>query len=51
MCAMDAAYLREGAAICLRLANALSWNNQLLDLAEEFHRRAQTPRRPRRLDE
>jgi hypothetical protein len=27
MRAMDAAYLRERAAICLRLANGLSWNN------------------------
>jgi hypothetical protein len=43
---MDAAYLRERAAICLRLANGLSWNNparsQLLDLAEDFNRRART---------
>jgi hypothetical protein len=44
MRAMDAAYLRERAAICLRLANGLSWNNparsQLLDLAQDFDRRA-----------
>ena len=44
VCAMDAAYLRERAAICLRLANGLSWNNparsQLLGLAEDFDRRA-----------
>jgi hypothetical protein len=42
---MDAAYFREKAAICLRLANGLSWNNpsrsELLDLAEDFDRRAQ----------
>jgi hypothetical protein len=41
---MDTAYLREQAAICLRLANGLSWNNparsQLLGLAEELDRRA-----------
>jgi hypothetical protein len=44
VCTMDAAYLRERAAICLRLANGLSWNNparsQLLDLAEDFNCRA-----------
>ena len=42
---MDAAYLREKAAICLRLARGLSWNNparsQLLDLAEDLDRQAQ----------
>jgi hypothetical protein len=44
MFAMDAAYLREQAAICLRLASGLSWNNparsQFLELAAEFDRRA-----------
>ncbi len=48
---MDAAYLRERAAICLRLANGLSWNNparsQLLDLAEDFNRRARNSETPR----
>jgi hypothetical protein len=42
---MDRAYLREQAAMCLRLASGLSWNNparsRLLELAEEFDRRAQ----------
>jgi len=42
---MDAAYLREKAAICLRLARGLSWNNparsQLLELAEDLDRQAQ----------
>jgi len=42
---MDAAYLREKAAICLRLARGLSWNNparsRLLELAEKFDRQAQ----------
>jgi hypothetical protein len=41
---MDAAYFREKAATCLRLARGLSWNNParsaLLDLAEDFDRRA-----------
>jgi hypothetical protein len=42
---MDAAYCREKAAMCLRLAEGLSLNNpgrvQLLELAKEFNRRAQ----------
>jgi hypothetical protein len=41
---MDAAYFREKAAICAKLANGLSWNNpsrrELLQLAEDFERRA-----------
>jgi hypothetical protein len=41
---MDAAYFREKAAICARLASGLSWNNpgrqKLLELAEDFERRA-----------
>jgi hypothetical protein len=55
---MNATYLREQAAICLRLANGLSWNNparsQLIGLAEEFDRRARNsgtvPPAPRRDD-
>ena len=43
---MDAAYLREQAAICLRLASGLSWNNparsRFLELATEFDRRARS---------
>jgi hypothetical protein len=42
---MDAAYCREKAAMCLRLAEGLSLNNparvQLLELAQDFNRRAQ----------
>jgi hypothetical protein len=41
---MDAKYLQEKAALCVRLANGLSVNNpgrlQLMDLAEDFRRRA-----------
>jgi hypothetical protein len=37
---MDAACLREKAALCLRIARGLSWNNparlQLLELAERL---------------
>jgi len=42
--AMDAAYFRDKAETCLRLAKGLSWNNpargELMDLAEEFRRQA-----------
>lgn len=44
--AMDVAIaiLREKAALCLRIARGLSWNNparlQLTDLAERFERQA-----------
>jgi len=38
---MDAASLREKAALCLRIAKGLSWNNpgrlELTDLAERLH--------------
>ncbi len=41
---MDVATLREKAALCLRIARGLSWNNpgrlQLTDLAELFLRQA-----------
>jgi hypothetical protein len=41
---MDAAYFRDKAETCLRLAKGLSWNNpargELMDLAEEFQRQA-----------
>jgi hypothetical protein len=41
---MDAARLREKAALCLRIASGLSWNNparlQLLELAERLERQA-----------
>ena len=41
---MDAKYFREKAALCLRLADGLSFNNpgrfQLMDLAEDFMKRA-----------
>ncbi|MGA8698041.1 MAG: hypothetical protein WB689_30250, partial [Xanthobacteraceae bacterium] len=41
---MDAASLREKAALCLRIARGLSWNNpgrlQLTDLAERLDRQA-----------
>jgi hypothetical protein len=41
---MDAKYLQEKAALCVRLANDLSVNNpgrlQLMDLAEDFRKRA-----------
>jgi hypothetical protein len=41
---MDAAYFREKAEICSRLAKGLSWNNpardKLMELAEEFQRQA-----------
>jgi hypothetical protein len=41
---MDIAILREKAALCLRIARGLSWNNpgrlQLTDLAERFDRQA-----------
>jgi hypothetical protein len=42
--ALDAAYLREKAETCLRLAHGLSWNNpargKLMELAEDFERQA-----------
>jgi hypothetical protein len=42
--AMDVATLREKAALCLRIARGLSWNNpgrmQLADLADGFERQA-----------
>jgi hypothetical protein len=41
---MDAASLREKAALCLRIAGGLSWNNpgrlELTDLAERLDRQA-----------
>jgi hypothetical protein len=41
---MDIASLREKAALCLRIASQLSWNNprrlQLTDLADRFDRQA-----------
>jgi len=41
---MDASSLREKAALCLRIARGLSWNNlgrlQLTDLAERLDRQA-----------
>jgi hypothetical protein len=41
---MDAASLREKAALCLRVSRGLSWNNpvrlQLLELAERLERQA-----------
>ena len=41
---MDATSLREKAALCLRIAKGLSWNNpgrlQLTDLASRFDRQA-----------
>jgi hypothetical protein len=41
---MDAASLREKAALCLRIAGGLSWNNparlQLTELASRFDRQA-----------
>jgi hypothetical protein len=41
---MDAASLREKAALCLRIARGLSWNNpgrlELLELAERLDRQA-----------
>jgi hypothetical protein len=37
---MDAAYFREKAEICSRLAKGLSWNNPARELAEEFQRQA-----------
>src|SRR5262249_4364818 len=41
---MDAASLREKAALCLRISRGLSWNNpgrfQLTDLAERLERQA-----------
>jgi hypothetical protein len=41
---MDAAYFREKAETCSRLATGLSWNNpargKLMELAEEFRRQA-----------
>jgi hypothetical protein len=41
---MDASSLREKAALCLRIARGLSWDNpgrlQLTDLAERFDRQA-----------
>jgi hypothetical protein len=42
--AMDVAKLREKAALCLRIARGLSWNNpgrmQLTDLADSLERQA-----------
>jgi hypothetical protein len=42
--AMDVATLREKAALCLRIARGLSWNNpgrmQLTDLADSLERQA-----------
>jgi hypothetical protein len=42
--ALDAAYFRDKAETCLRLANGLSWNNpargKLMELAEDFERQA-----------
>jgi len=44
---MDASSLREKAALCLRIAKGLSWNNpgrlQLTDLAERLDRQAKDP--------
>jgi len=41
---MDTLSLREKAALCLRIANGLSWNNpsrsQLTDLADRLDRQA-----------
>ena len=41
---MDAASLREKAALCLRISRGLSWNNparlQLMELAERLERQA-----------
>jgi hypothetical protein len=41
---MDTRSLREKAALCLRIARRLSWNNpsrlQLTDLADRFERQA-----------
>ncbi len=41
---MDAASLRERAALCLRISRGLSWNNparlQLMELAERLERQA-----------
>jgi hypothetical protein len=46
---MDAASFREKAALCLRIARGLSWNNpgrlQLTDLAERFERQAKELRK------
>jgi hypothetical protein len=43
--AMDANYCREKAVLCSRLAEGLALNNpgrfQLMDLAEDFQRRAE----------
>jgi hypothetical protein len=42
---MDAAYFRDKAETCLRLAKGLSWNNpardELMRLADEFRRQAE----------
>jgi hypothetical protein len=42
--ALDAAYFRDKAETCLRLADGLSWNNpargKLMELAEDFERQA-----------
>jgi hypothetical protein len=41
---LDAAYFRDKAETCLRLAHGLSWNNparpKLMELAEDFERQA-----------
>jgi len=57
--ALDAAYFRDKAETCLRLANGLSWNNsargKLMELAGDFERQAKqleaaqsAPQRPAR---
>jgi len=56
---LDAAYFRDKAETCLRLAHGLSWNNpargKLMELAEDFERQAKqleaaknAPQRPAR---
>jgi len=51
---LDAAYFRDKAETCLRLADGLSWNNparpKLMELAEDFKRQAKSapPIRPDR---
>jgi hypothetical protein len=44
LAAMDVASLRGRAALCLRIANGLSWNNpgrlQLTELAQRFDQQA-----------
>ena len=53
---MDVTSLREKAALCLRIARGLSWNNpgrlQLTDLAERFERQAkEIDQQNRRIDQ